>query len=176
MTLETQRLILRPWREEDAKTLYEYAKDPLVGPAAGWAPHSSEENSRAIIRTVLSQPDTFALIRKDRPEETIGSAGIFPTGAPGITGESEIGYWIGRPFWGQGLVPEAVRELLRVCFAQRGEERVWCGHFEGNERSKRVIEKCGFGYVFTGAECPWPDGSTHACRYYAITKGEWEAL
>lgn len=64
MNHETQRLILRPWRESDAQALYEYAKDPQVGPAAGWPPHTSVENSRKIIRDVLSAPETYAVVLK----------------------------------------------------------------------------------------------------------------
>lgn len=98
MTLETKRLLLRPWEESDAESCYRYASDPLVGPAAGWPAHTSVENSREIIRTVLSEPDTFAVILKERPDEPVGSIGVFPTEAPEIGSEPEIGYWIGRPF------------------------------------------------------------------------------
>ena len=96
MTLETKRLLLRPWEESDAESCYRYASDPLVGPAAGWPAHTSVENSREIIRTVLSEPDTFAVILKERPDEPVGSIGVFPTEAPEIGSEPEIGYWIGR--------------------------------------------------------------------------------
>ena len=113
MMVTTERLVLRPWREEDAESLYRYACDGQVGPAAGWKPHESVEESRRIIRTVLSQPDTLAVLLRERPEETIGSVGVFPTDAPDGKGEPEIGYWIAHPYWGQGLVPEAVEELLR---------------------------------------------------------------
>lgn len=176
MILETDRLVLRPWEEADAPTLYEYAKDPLVGPAAGWAAHTSVENSREIIKNVLSAPDTFALVLKERADDTVGSVGIFPSEYGAAKGESEIGYWLGHPYWGRALIPEAVRELLRVCFSERGENRVWCAHFAGNEKSKRVIEKCGFSYVGRGEETSWPDGSRHISLYYAITKEEWEAV
>ena len=84
MTLETKRLLLRPWEESDAESCYRYASDPLVGPAAGWPAHTSVENSREIIRTVLSEPDTFAVILKERPDEPVGSIGVFPTEAPEI--------------------------------------------------------------------------------------------
>ena len=56
MTLETQRLVLRPWAAEDAQELYRYASDPMVGPAAGWPVHRSVAESRQIIREVLSAP------------------------------------------------------------------------------------------------------------------------
>lgn len=175
MILETERLVLRPWRESDAAALYEAARDPLVGPAAGWAVHTSVENSRAVIRSILSAPDTFAVTLKEHPDVPIGSVGIFPTEIEEGKGESEIGYWIARPYWGRGLIPEAVRALLRVCFLERGEKRVWCGHFEGNEKSQRVIEKCGFSHVCNNI---WNDqmGIDHANRCYAITREAWEEL
>lgn len=174
MTRTTERLVLRPWRETDAESLYRYACDGQVGPAAGWKPHESVEESRQIIRTVLSQPDTLAVLLRERPEEAIGSVGVFPTDAPDGEGEPEIGYWIGRPFWGQGLIPEAVRELLRWCFVERGAARVWCGYSPGNDKSRRVIEKCGFTYVCDGPPVLWPDGQERPTCYYAVTREDWE--
>ena len=115
MILETKRLILRPWKEEDAEELYHYAKNPLVGPAAGWPPHTSVENSRDIIRGVLSEPETYAVVLKES-QKPIGSVGIMTGSHSNLEisdDEGEIGYWIGVPYWGQGLIPEAVRELIR---------------------------------------------------------------
>ena len=147
MILETERLILRPWQEEDAETLFEYARDPEVGPPAGWPPHTSVENSREIIRNILSRPETYAVCLKDgRP---IGSVGLHLKGSTDMTSrddECELGYWIGKPYWGQGLIPEAARELLRYAFRELGMRAVWCGYYEGNEKSRRAQEKCGFTY------------------------------
>ena len=78
--LETSRLILRPWCGSDAQALYRWARDPEVGPSAGWAPHTSVENSREIIRTVLSEEGTFAVLLKGGDGGPIGSVGVFPTG------------------------------------------------------------------------------------------------
>ena len=61
MILQTERMILRPWEEADAESLYKYAKDPRVGPVAGWPVHTSAENSREVIRTVLSAPENYAV-------------------------------------------------------------------------------------------------------------------
>ena len=172
-TLETRRLILRPWREEDAESLFRYASDPAVGPAAGWPAHTSVENSREVIRTILSKPETWAVVLKEGDGETVGSVGIFASGPEKSKGEPEIGYWIGVPFWGRGLIPEAVEELLRYCFEDREEERVWCAHFEGNAKSRRVIEKCGFKYVFSQDTPMEQLGESRMSRYYRITKEEW---
>ena len=157
MRFETERLILRPWEEADAEDLYAYAKDERVGPVAGWPTHTSVENSREIIQTVLSAPGNFAVCRKE-DNRAIGSVGLM-VGAQSNIGlpdtEGEIGYWIGVPFWGQGLIPEAVRELIRYAFLQLGLETLWCGYFDGNEKSRRVQEKCGFVYHHTDRDVHW---------------------
>ena len=147
---ETERLILRPWHENDAEALYKYASDPDIGPPAGWPPHTSVENSRDIIRTVFSAPETYAVCLKDG--SPIGSLGLKLKGSTDMTNrddECELGYWIGKPFWGQGLIPEASRALLCHAFEDLGMRAVWCGYYDGNEKSKRVQEKLGFVYQYT---------------------------
>ena len=122
MIIETERLILRPWEESDAESLYEYAKDPAVGPIAGWPIHTSVENSLDIIRNVLSAENTFAVCLK-ADNKAIGSLGLM---SPAQTQtkisdtEIEIGYWIGAPFWGKAYVPEAVRALQKYAFGKLG--------------------------------------------------------
>ena len=145
MILETERLILRPWREDDAEDLYTYARDPEVGPPAGWQPHTSVENSREIIRRVLSKPETYAVCLKE-DGKPIGSIGFHRNDLAEAEDEYELGYWIGKPFWGQGLIPEASREMLRYTFEDLGMNRIWCGYYDGNEKSRRVQEKLGFVY------------------------------
>ncbi len=157
MEFQTKRLILRPWKESDAESCYEYAKDPLVGPIAGWPVHTSVENSREIIANVLSASETYAVVPKELGK-AVGSVGLMIGGASNLElsdEEGEIGYWIGVPFWGRGLIPEAVRELLRHGFEDLGLARIWCGYFDGNEKSRRVQEKCGFCYHHTNQDVEW---------------------
>jgi len=145
MILQTDRLILRPWREDDAEDLYKYASDAEVGLPAGWLPHTSVANSREIIRTVLSAPDTFAVCLKE-DGKPIGSIGFHRKDLAEDDDEYELGYWIGKAFWGKGLIPEASREMLRYAFEELGMNRIWCGYYDGNEKSRRVQEKLGFVY------------------------------
>ena len=145
--IETERLILRPWQAQDAENLYTYASDPEVGPPAGWPPHTSVENSREIIKNVLSKPETYAVCLKDG--KSIGSIGLHLNGSTDMTDrddECELGYWIGKPYWGQGLIPEASRALMRYAFEELGMRAVWCGYYDGNEKSRKVQTKLGFVY------------------------------
>ena len=146
----TERLILRPWLITDAEALYRYASDPGVGPMAGWPVHTSAQNSREIIEGVLSEPDTYAIVRIDTGEP-IGSVGLMLAGREKDIepGNGEIGYWIGRPFWGNGYIPEAAREMMRRGFEDHKCSRVFVGYYDGNEKSKRVSEKCGFHFDHT---------------------------
>lgn len=175
MILETNRLKLRPWRESDAESLYEYAKDPRVGPIAGWPVHTSVENSRDIIREVLSGKETYAVTIKGE-DTAIGSIGLMigDESTLGITQrEGEIGYWIAVPYWGQGYIPEATQELIRHGFEDVNLNAIWCGYFDGNEKSKRVGEKCGFRYMRTEKK-HWPlIGETITQHITCMTKEEW---
>ena len=144
MTFETERLILRPWMESDAEDLYEYAKDPRVGPAAGWPVHTSVENSRDIIRNVLSAPETYEVVLKENGR-AVGSIGLkigdaSDFGIPHT--QAEFGCWLGVPYWGQGLIPEAVKALTEYAFETLQLEKLWYGYYDENTKSKRVCEKC----------------------------------
>lgn len=174
--LKTERLYLRPWREEDAESLFEYAKDPEVGPPAGWPPHTNVENSRQIIREILAVPETYAVCLRDgRP---IGSVGLKLKGQTDMTDredECELGYWIGKPFWGRGLIPEAARELIRYAFEELSMRAIWCGYYEGNEKSRRVQEKLGFEYRYTSHKLPVPLlGETRTGHTSVLTRARWE--
>lgn len=150
--IEGERVRLRAWREEDAEALYALACDSRVGPAAGWPPHQSAAESREIIRTVLSASETYAVVLK-KSERVIGSISLMRPGhgyAPIDEGEAELGYWLGVPYWGQGLIPEAARLLLRRGFEDFHLRGVWAGYFDGNDKSRRVQEKCGFQFHHTG--------------------------
>ena len=174
MTFETKRLILRPWCEDDAEDLYKYASDPEVGPPAGWPPHTSVENSREIIRNVLSAPETYAVCLKE-DGKAIGSIGLHRNDLAEDEDEYELGYWIGKPFWGQGLIPEAARELLRYAFEELGMNRIWCGYYDGNLKSRRVQDKLGFVYHHTteGIEVSLL-GEIRTGHAMLMTKETWE--
>jgi len=151
MTFETKRLILRLWREGDAEDLYKYASDPDVGPWAGCPPHESVENSREIIKNVLAVPETYAVCLKE-DNRPIGNIGLKMGDATDMTDRSdecELGYWIGKHFWGRGLIPEAADELIRHAFDDLGMRTIWCGYYVGNVKSRRVQEKLGFVYHHT---------------------------
>ena len=169
---ETERLRLRPWREDDAAALFRYASDPLVGPAAGWQPHKDEADSLHILRTVLMNDATWAVTLKGS-DEPVGSLGIFPADYEPAGGQPEIGYWIARPLWGKGYIPEAVRALTARCF-DAGAMSVWCAHFPENGKSHRVVEKCGF--VYRGeADYTGSDGITRRTLYHAVDREDWRA-
>ena len=120
--LETERLVLRRWEDSDAGDLYEYAKDPDVGPIAGWPPHQSIEESREVIKNVFTGREAYAVCLKT-DGKTIGAIELKLNGYTDMTDrddECELGFWLGKPFWGQGIIPEAVHEMLRHAFEDLG--------------------------------------------------------
>ena len=156
MILETPRLVLRPFTPADAEDLYDYARDPRVGPIAGWSPHRSVEESREIIRTVFAAPHVFAVELRETGR-VVGSVGL--------VGRHPMG---DQPN-GRGLMPEAMKAVLDYSFTQIAIKRVWCGHVAGNWRSARVIQKCGFHYCTSRTE---RHGEQDKLIYYYVLTGE----
>ena len=146
MELLTKRLILRPWEDADAEALYTYASAPDIGPAAGWPVHTSVQMSREVIHDVLQAPETYAVVLRETGEP-VGSIGLMKPRLQDIEATEhalELGYWIGKPYWGCGLIPEAAHALIDHAFADLGCDQLWCAYFEGNAKSARVQEKLGF--------------------------------
>lgn len=144
-TITTERLHLRAWREEDAEVLFRWAQNPNVGPIAGWPAHRSVEESREIIRTVFAAPETYAIVLEGTPIGAIAiksGEGLSPSLRD--TQDAELGYWLAEEHWGKGLMTEAVRAIIDRAFGVLNYQRLWCGYYEGNERSRRVMEKCEF--------------------------------
>lgn len=176
MELQTKRLILRPWQETDAESLYEYAKDPDIGPIAGWPSHKSVEESRSVIKEYFNGQECYAVCLKKAPA-AIGCIELKLNGHTDMTDkedECELGYWIGKGFWGQGLIPEAAKELLRHGFEDLGMNIIWCGYYDCNEKSKRVQEKLGFLYHHTCDKVPVPLlRETRTGHTNCLTKERW---
>ena len=176
--LSTTRLLLRSWRVEDAPALYALASDPKVGAAAGWPPHRSEAESLEVIRTVFAAPETYAVVlRADgRPVGCVGlldaAHSHFPIGAS----DAEVGYWLGVPWWGQGLMTEALGALVRRAFLTLGRDTLWGGRFRENTASRRVMEKCGFRPVRDGVVLDRDaDGRERFGEILSLTRTAWYA-
>ncbi len=177
--METKRLILRHWVKEDAEDLYELAKDPAVGPIAGWPPHQSLEESLNVIENVFNKKEAYAICLKDS-NRPIGAIELKLKGCSDFFDEDndeecELGYWLGKPYWGNGYMSEAVREILRHGFEDLGMKKIWCGYYDGNERSGRVQERAGFRYQWTTQDVDVPlMNEKRVGHVNLMTKEEWE--
>lgn len=144
--IETCRLRFRPWADSDAEALFKYASDSDVGPRAGWPPHQSVAESLKVIRDIFSNGHTWALELK-ATGEPIGCMGYYDCWESNIgigEDDAELGYWIAKPYWNQGLCTEALRALIDWCFNKKGFQTLWADFFVDNPASGRVMEKCGF--------------------------------
>ena len=147
--LESQRLILREWKEEDVDDLFEYASVPGVGEMAGWPHHPNIEESLYRVNKFIREKHTFAIVYKEN-NKVIGSLGVEKYGAEEKLSEffnykgREIGYVLSKDYWGRGLMPEAVKTAIDYLFNVLDYDFLLCGHFDKNNQSRRVQEKCGF--------------------------------
>ena len=163
ISLETPRLLLRPFAMADMEDFFEYASVPGVGEAAGWNHHESMEDTRRVLEMFLEEKNVFAVVHKE-DKKVIGSVGLHVAGTGGTVYENlpakEIGYVLSKAYWGQGYMPEAAKAVIKYCFEVLNAELMTVGHYEGNAQSKRVIEKCGFSFWRTY------DSEKHGKRVY----------
>ncbi|AMD17223.1 GNAT family acetyltransferase [Methanobrevibacter sp. YE315] len=146
MILKTENLTLRPWDEADAECLYHFAKNPNIGPIAGWPPHESVEDSLNIIKTVFSKKETYAVVKDDIP---IGCVGLlFHPDCNHYWGDdsAELGYWIAEEYWGNGYAAEASEALIERAFRDLKINEIYASYRYENKQSGRVLEKLGFEY------------------------------
>lgn len=176
--LETKRLFLRPWAMEDAQALYQYAKDPKVGPQAGWPPHKNIQESQKFIEYIFSAFGMFALVHK-KTWEIIGSIGILIGECSNLDigdNDGELIYWLGVPYWNQGLITEAAKKMLWYGFDELFLENIWCGYFEGNDASKRVQEKCKFTFHHTIPKVRTLTNEEKTEHVMKLTREDWEVI
>ena len=173
--LKTERLILRPWRQEDLDDFYEYASVDGVGQMAGWLPHDSKETTQMILDSFITHKKTFAL---ELNGKVIGSLGIecykeeeFPE-LDKLKGRS-IGYVLSKDHWGKGLMPEAVKAVQKYLFEEAGLDFLLVSHYIWNGQSRRVIQKNGFRLLKT-IQLKTRYETTEDTLVYILRKEDWK--
>jgi ribosomal-protein-alanine N-acetyltransferase len=172
-TMQTERLILRPFREDDLEEFYAYASDPEVGPKAGWKPHDSRNESWEVLQRFIREREVWALVEKETGR-LIGSIGLHQDTKRSCENIKMLGYVIGRPWWGKGYATEAAKAVLQYGFRHMRLRMVTIYHYPFNERSRRVIEKCGFsreGILRMGSQL-W-NGVIYDDVCYSMTREEY---
>ncbi len=173
-TLETPRLILRQFTAEDAQAMYEnWASDPEVTRFLTWPTHSSVEVSRAVLaewesRYAKDDYYSWAIVLKDLGEP-IGSIGV--GSKDDRVRKAEIGYCIGKAWWHQGIMTEALQAVMDFLFDEVGMLRLEARHDSPNPNSGAVMRKCGMEYEGTMVQSDWNNqGICDVCWYARVQK------
>lgn len=147
--IETERLVLRPFKQTDLDDFYEYASVEGVGEMAGWKHHSSIAVSQRIMNSFIEKDKVFAICLKEN-NKVIGTLGVEKYGLEDSLTEfenyygRELGYVLSKAYWGKGIMPEAVNAVEDYLFNELDYDFLLCGYYNFNKQSKRVQEKCGF--------------------------------
>lgn len=173
-TIETDRLILRMWSKKDAPAFYAYAKNPNVGPPAGWKPHESVQESKYIIANMLLANECWAITWKETGQ-LIGNIGLENDNFRPFIKSKELGYSLDEAFWGKGVMTEAAKALIKYSFETLKLDVLMIKTGIDNDKSQRVIEKCGFRYEGTLRRiCRTHDGRYREVHCYSMLNEEYE--
>jgi len=171
-TLETERLLLRPFRPEDAGAVAEHAGDREVARMLSRVPHPYTRDMAAAwiaSHERLAQSGEEYVFCIELDAEAIGSIGLQRS----LAGVYELGYWLGGPWWGRGLVSEAAVRIVRWAFEDLGAARLVSGHLADNPASGRVLEKCGFLYTGESEQHSAARGELVSHRDFALDSATW---
>lgn len=174
--LKTERLILRPFEVGDARQMYDnWASDENVTRYLTWLPHESPE---ATAKLLEEWHDAYSDARTynwaiELDGQAIGSIGAVKI--DDLSEHAEIGYCIGKPYWGRGIMTEAAGAVIEYLFAQVGLNRIGICHAVPNKASGRVAQKCGMKYEGTKREfLKAHDGVFLDVAFLGITRRDWE--
>ena len=149
LTLETDRLILRPFELDDAESMFNnWASDDEVTKYLTWNTHKSIEETKEVLAFWVNQYEkeeriNFAIVYKEN-NELIG--GIDVVGY--LEGVPVIGYNLSRKYWNKGIMTEACKKVIELLFSLNHEKIIIEAMVE-NIGSNRVIQKCGGVYDST---------------------------
>ena len=174
--LETARLVLRPFVKEDAPAMYRnWASDPEVTKFLSWPTYKSVDDANFILDLWLPRyaDDTFYQWAIERKElgEVIGSISV--VNQDDRVDMVEIGFCIGRSWWGQGIMTEAFRAVIDFLFGEVGVQRIEAGHDPNNPASGAVQRKCGLKYEGTFRRRIRSNQGITDVAWHAILKEEW---
>ena len=146
LTLHTPRLILRPFRPQDAAILPSLCGDAAVARMCALVPHPyAPDDARFFIEHVCTDPTNLTLAITDRTSgRVLGCVSLDGIRGKGHAATAFIGYWLGQPHWGAGVVTEAGRAIVAHGFTSLGLASISGTHFVENPASGRVMGKLGF--------------------------------
>jgi [ribosomal protein S5]-alanine N-acetyltransferase len=176
--LETERLLLRKMRLDDAEAMFAYASDPEVARYVLWDTHRSIEDSEEFLRLATEGYERgdfggWGVVLKDSGV-FIGTCGMDAGYAPEHA-RAELGYVLSREHWGRGLMPEAVRVVIRFGFERLELNRIQARCIAENTASTRVMEKAGMTYEGTLRESEFIKGAYRNMKLYSILRREYRA-
>ena len=146
--METPRLLLRRWKPLDFQAFLRFAGDPEVMLPAGSKPAQGLQEAETQFHRALRDEGCYAMVLKGTGEP-IGKIKFQEDLRRFRVNSLSIGYELARAYWGRGYMTEALAAMVRCAFERKHVDVLAIGHFQGNHRSRRVIEKCGFQYEGT---------------------------
>ena len=176
--IETERLILRRFRVEDAQAMYDrWASDPQVTHFLTWPPHESVDSTRQLLalwEQDYEKPEHYqwAITLKEQDDLPVGSIAV--VFRDDLAEKAEVGYCIGRVWWRQGITSEALAGVIGFLFEEVGMGRVEARHDVNNPNSGAVMEKCSMRKEGVMRRADHNNqGIVDVCMH-AILKDEWK--
>lgn len=172
MQIETERLLIRSFTEDDLNDMHEYCAQAEVSTNTGWAAHTSLAESALFLSMWMKEGYRHAIVFKETGK-VIGHIAIYPDSEENREDTCELGFALNRQYHRRGIMSEAVTAVLQYLFERMNKEYVWACCFQSNTSSSGLIRKCGFRYMGTGTYYSASLRTEFPSFEYRISKEEW---
>jgi [ribosomal protein S5]-alanine N-acetyltransferase len=172
----TDRLIIRNWELDDYLDMYEFNSDEKVNPNAGCSVIRDIDKIKSSLKSFMCNNLSYAIVltSENKVIGTIGMDEISPDESLKDLKQRYIGYRLNSSYWGKGYATEAAQHFIKYLFESLNLDLVWSSHFDFNEKSKKVINKCGLHYKFSRNKTVKAlDNRNVVELFYALTKDEY---
>ncbi len=179
LVIEGSKCRLRPVVLDDVDALWPHVSNPELPRLMSWAAHRDRAETVEFVQTqvdALAEGTTinWAIELDGKASGLVALTGIrWQFSTAWRIDRAELGYWLGQPSWGQGIMTEAALLATKFGFDTLGLHKITVGCMDGNEPSMRIIEGLGFRHLGLALEDAWRDGAWHHHHRYELTVGEW---
>ncbi|HTR54121.1 MAG TPA: GNAT family N-acetyltransferase [Kofleriaceae bacterium] len=178
LVIETARLRLRPYRDDDVEDLWPFVSDPALPKFMSWTAHKHRDETLGFLRgraEALAKGDgiAWAIEHEGRACGSVSLEGVRWFLRALRVDCAELGYWLAPPLWGKGIMTEAANAAVKFGFDTIGLHKITVGCFEANAASRRVIEKVGFRFLCREEHEFWRDGRWHDHLRFELLASEW---
>lgn len=170
----TSRIYLRPFKLEDAATLFKWGQDQYYHRLAGFGHYQNLAQAESAAGQYAAREHSYAICL-EKTQKLIGLVELYDRGTNEneLLNSKEVGFLLDKEFSGHGYMTEALTLLFNFAFSKLDQEEIWAGTFVDNQRSQKLLQNLGFKFIYSVDLNQISHLFSYEEKYYLLKKTDW---